>query len=99
MALIASQIVDRISIRAGLLLLLLGAASVIHWRATERAGAGNVMPYGMLQGCAVVILLLLTALMPSRYTRGNDPTGSSAGTCSARYSNTSTRRCPGSVTS
>ena len=76
MALIASQIVDRISIRVGLLLLLpmllVGAASVLYWRATERAGAGNVVPYGILQGYAVVVLLQLTALTPSRYTRGND---------------------------
>ncbi|CDH46891.1 hypothetical protein [Candidatus Contendibacter odensensis] len=76
MGLVASQIVDRINIRAGLALLvpmlLIGAASVIYWRATERAGAGNVIPYGILQGYSVVIVLLLAMLSPSRYTRGND---------------------------
>ena len=76
MALIAGQVVDRISVRAGLALLLpmllVGAASVFYWRATERAGAGNVMPYGVLQGYSVVILLLIAILYPSRYTRGND---------------------------
>ncbi len=76
MGLVASQIVDRIHLRAGLLLLvpmlLLGAASVIYWRATEQAGAGNVLPYGILQGYAVVIVLLLASLSPSRYTRGHD---------------------------
>ncbi len=75
MGLISSQIVDRISIRAGIALLLpmllVGAASVIYWRVTENAGAGNVMPYGILQGYSVVILLAITALMPSRYTLGN----------------------------
>jgi hypothetical protein len=75
MALVCSQIVDRISIRAGVALLLpmlmLGAASVIYWRATERAGAGNVIPYGILQGYSVGVLLLIAALTPSRYTRGN----------------------------
>ena len=75
MALVSSQIVDRISIRAGLVLLLpmlvLGTASVVYWRATERAGAGNVIPYGILQGYCVLILLLMTALTPSRYTRGS----------------------------
>ena len=74
MGLVCSQIVDRISIRAGLVLLvpmlLLGAASVIYWRITERAGAGNVVPYGVLQGYSVVILLLLAVLKPSRYTHG-----------------------------
>lgn len=77
MSLIASQIVERISIRAGIallaLLLLIGATSVISWRATERAGEGNVMPYAILQGYSVVIVVLLAALLPSsRYTRDRD---------------------------
>jgi hypothetical protein len=76
MSLIAAQIVDRSSIRAGLALLvpmlLVGAVSVLHWRATERAGAGNLMPYAILQGYAVVMLLLITWMLPSRYTRGGD---------------------------
>ncbi|MFZ1641054.1 MAG: alkaline phytoceramidase [Candidatus Contendobacter sp.] len=76
MGLVSSQIVDRINIRAGLALLvpmlLIGAASVIYWRATERAGAGNVIPYGILQGYSVIIVFLLARLSPSRYTRGND---------------------------
>ena len=74
MGLVCSQIVDRISVRAGLALLIpmlmLGAASVIYWRVTERAGVGNVVPYGVLQGYSVVILLLMAVLKPSRYTRG-----------------------------
>jgi hypothetical protein len=76
MSLIAAQVVDRIDVRAGLALLvpmlLVGAASVLYWRATERAGAGNVIPYAVLQGYSVVILFLLAWLHPSRYTRGND---------------------------
>jgi hypothetical protein len=75
MGLIAAQLGDRMSVRMGLALLLpmlvVGAASVIYWRMTERAGAGNVMPYGVLQGYSVVVVLLL-ATFPSRYTRGND---------------------------
>jgi len=76
MSLVAAQIVDRINVRAGLVLLvpmlLVGAASVLYWRATERAGVGNVVPYGVLQAYAVVIVLLITCLHPSRYTRGSD---------------------------
>ena len=76
MALVSSQIVDRINVRLGLALLvpmlLLGAASVLYWRATERMGAGNVLPYAILQGYAVFVLLMLAALHPSRYTRGED---------------------------
>jgi hypothetical protein len=76
MSLIATQVVDRINVRAGLALvlpmLLVGAASVIYWRATEQAGVGNVMPYVVLQGYSVAILLVIALLQPSRYTRGND---------------------------
>lgn len=76
MSLISAQIVERISIRAGIALLapmlLIGAASVVYWRATERAGEGNVIPYGILQGYCIVILLALAALFPSRYTRERD---------------------------
>jgi hypothetical protein len=76
MSLIAAQIIERISLRAGIALLtpmlLIGVASVVYWRATERAGEGNVIPYGILQGYSVVILLLLAMLLPSRYTRERD---------------------------
>ena len=76
MALIAAQIVDRISLKAGLVLLppllLTGMASAVYWLVTERAGAGNVVPYGILQAYSVVILLAMAWLYPSRYTRGND---------------------------
>jgi hypothetical protein len=75
MALVASQVVDRISIRAGLALLLpmlmLGAASVVYWRLTERTGVGNVMPYGILQAYSMAILLLMAAVTPSRYSLGH----------------------------
>ena len=76
MGLVASQVVDRISVRAGLALLgpmlLVGVASVVYWRATERVGAGNVLPYAILQGYTVVGVLMLAWLAPSRYTRGSD---------------------------
>ena len=75
MALVCSQIVDRINVRAGLALLLpmllLGAAAVVYWRVTERANAGNVMPYGILQGYSMAILLLMAVVTPSRYSLGN----------------------------
>jgi len=76
MGLVAAQIVDRISVRAGLILLppalLIGAASVIYWLITERMGAGNVIPYGILQAYTILVVLLLAIVNPSRYTRGND---------------------------
>src|SRR5512137_897511 len=48
MALVAAQVAERISLRAGVILLapmlLVGVGSVVYWRETERAGAGNVTP-------------------------------------------------------
>ncbi|MCU0668285.1 MAG: alkaline phytoceramidase [Myxococcota bacterium] len=76
MALVTAQVGDRIDPRAGPTLLApmlaIGFASVVYWRATERAGIGNVVPYGVLQAYAVVILLLIALWLPSRYTRGGD---------------------------
>jgi hypothetical protein len=74
MSLLSAQIVDRINARLGVALLapllLVGMASVIYWIVTERAGRGNVVPYAVLQGYSVVILVVLAASHPSRYTRG-----------------------------
>jgi hypothetical protein len=76
MSLLAAQVVDRYDVRAGLALLLpllvVGIASVLYWRATERAGDGNVLPYAILQAYAVGILLLIALSQPSRYTHGGD---------------------------
>ncbi len=75
MALVAAQVAERISLRAGVILLapmlLVGVGSVVYWRETERAGAGNVTPYGILQAFSVLVMLVM-AMLPSRYTRGND---------------------------
>jgi hypothetical protein len=76
MGLVSSQIVDRISVRTGLALLgpmlLVGVASVVYWIVTERMGAGNVLPYALLQAYAVIVLLIMAATHPSRYTRASD---------------------------
>jgi hypothetical protein len=76
MGLVSSQIVDRINVRAGLVLLgpllLAGMASVVYWIVTERLGVGNLLPYALLQGYAIVVVLLMTVLYRSRYTRAND---------------------------
>jgi len=76
MSLIAAQVIERIDIRAGIALLVpllvVGAASVLYWIATERAGAGNVIPYLILQIYAVAALLLIAVTLPSRYTRDAD---------------------------
>jgi hypothetical protein len=75
MSLISAQIVDRVDVRTGLLalvpMLLIGVATVVYWIVTERLGRGNVVPYGVLQAYAVIVLLKLAAMHPSRYTHGN----------------------------
>ncbi len=75
MSLISAQIVDRVSVRGGLLalvpMLLIGIGSAVYWIATERQGQGNVVPYAVLQAYSVIVLLKLAAMHPSRYTHGN----------------------------
>jgi hypothetical protein len=76
MSLISSQIVDRVNVRVGIALLppllLLGGATVVYWITTERAGAGNLVPYAVLQAYTVVAAFVIALLHYSRYTRGND---------------------------
>ncbi|MGL4855662.1 ceramidase domain-containing protein, partial [Plesiomonas sp.] len=66
MALVASQISDRISVRTGVVLsvpmLLIGISSVIYWRVTEEQGMGNVLPYAILQAYTVLALLFLAIM-------------------------------------
>jgi Zn-dependent protease with chaperone function len=73
MSLVAAQLGDRLRARTGALalvpLLLVGAATVVYWRATERAGDGNLVPYGALQLWAVGALAILV-LQRSRYSHG-----------------------------
>jgi hypothetical protein len=75
MSLIAAQIVDRVDVRAGLLalvpMLVVGVGTVVYWIVTERLGRGNVVPYAVLQAYAVIVLLKLAVMHPSRYTHGN----------------------------
>ncbi len=75
MSLISAQIVDRVDVRAGLValvpMLLVGALTAVYWIVTERQGRGNVIPYGVLQVWAVVVLLKLVVFHPSRYTHGH----------------------------
>lgn len=76
MSLLAATLGERICIRTAswLLapLLLLGAYSAIYWERTQAAGHGDLRPYGLAQYGSMLILLLLIALFPPRYTRGTD---------------------------
>lgn len=73
--LIASVVAERVDQEWGRKslapLLIVGAASVFYWYATERLGRGNVMPYGIFQGWAILIVLLILLLFPNRqYSHG-----------------------------
>lgn len=72
--LLAAVIAERLSVRAGLVLLaplvLAGAATVVYWRLSAAMGEENVLPYFALQAYAIVAVLLLIGLCPSRYSHG-----------------------------
>jgi hypothetical protein len=71
MALFAAVIGERVSVRAGLVLLgplmALGLASVLYWTFTD-----DLRPYYFVQGYPMVAIPLLLALFPPRYTRSAD---------------------------
>jgi hypothetical protein len=73
--LVAAALAERLDLRLGLRslwpLLGLGMFTVLFWYGTERAGAGNVMPYGVYQGWSILVIVLLLALFPAtRYSHG-----------------------------
>jgi hypothetical protein len=76
MSLVAAIIGERIGIKTGIRLLipliLFGAASVIYWNVTQAHGHGDLRPYALAQFGSLLVLLLLAALFPPRYTRGAD---------------------------
>jgi hypothetical protein len=76
MALVAAVIAERVSLKAGLWLLVpligWGIASVIYWELTQRLGHGDLRPYALAQFGSLLMLLLLIALFPARYTRTYD---------------------------
>jgi hypothetical protein len=74
MALFALVLGDRVSAGAARTLLrptvLAGIASVLHWRLTERAGAGDLRAYALVQGFPVLVIPLLLALRAGRAPGG-----------------------------
>jgi hypothetical protein len=73
--LVSAAIAERVDLKLGLRalwpLLGLGVASVIYWYATERAGAGNMIPYAAYQAWSIVVIVLLIAAFPARrYSHG-----------------------------
>ena len=74
MALFAGFIADRIDARVGLWLmaplLLVGAASVLHWYLGERAGAGDLRLYGLVQFLPIVLIPVMCRLCAGGLTSG-----------------------------
>lgn len=76
MAWLAIQLAERIGTRTGLALLppllLAGLGSVAYWGATESAGAGDLRAYAVVHFLPLLLIPLLLALFPARYTRQGD---------------------------
>lgn len=74
MSLTALVVSERVNERVGKALLvpflLAGAASVIYWRATEIAGAGDLRPYALVQFLPLLVLPIACVL----YRSSNDVT-------------------------
>ncbi len=74
MSLLAVVVSERISVRAGNLLLaplvVLGVASVAWWRWSALAGIENLRPYLAVQFGSIAVIVSIAALVRSRYTHG-----------------------------
>jgi hypothetical protein len=72
----AAVVVERISLKAGLWLLLplilLGISSVAYWNLTELHGRGDLRPYGYVQAYPLLGIPLVILLFPASYTRTAD---------------------------
>ncbi len=72
MAFLSAMIAERISIKAGLRMLIpltaIGLASVFYWEWGELHGAGDLRPYGLVQFYPIVAIFLMFVLFPPRYT-------------------------------
>jgi hypothetical protein len=74
MSLLAAIVAERLSVRAGNLLLVplvvLGVASVVYWRESALAGMENLRPYMAVQYGSIAVVLAVSLLYRSRYTQG-----------------------------
>lgn len=72
MSLLAAVVSERVGVKTGLRwlapLLIAGALSVLYWVWGERAGTGDLRPYGLIQFLPLLLIPLLILLFPPRYT-------------------------------
>ena len=75
-ALLSITLIERISIKFGLILLpfliLFGIGSVIYWYWGEQYGFGNLNYYLVIQFYSILAIVILVKYFPSRYTRNKD---------------------------
>jgi hypothetical protein len=80
MALLASVIAERLSVRTGARslapLVLVGAASALYWHLGELRGVGDLRPYALVQFGSMILIPVMLAFFPPRYTRTADFVGS-----------------------
>jgi hypothetical protein len=68
----AERVEPKLGLRALWPLLAIGLATVLYWYGTERAGAGNLIPYAAYQAWTIAIIVLLIAAFPARrYSHGS----------------------------
>ena len=74
LALLAATFAERVDPAAGARLLwplvLAGLGGVLFWAATERAGAGDLRPYIVVQFFPLIAIPLIVGLFPARYSGG-----------------------------
>jgi hypothetical protein len=72
----AAVVMERVSLKAGLWLLLplilVGIGSVAYWHFTELRGRGDLRPYGYIQAYPLLGVSLIIFLFPASYTRAVD---------------------------
>ena len=76
MSFFSSIIIERINLKAGLILLFplvcLGIFSVLYWHWSELKGGGDLRLYILVQFYPMLAIPLILLLFPSRYTRSRD---------------------------
>jgi len=75
-SLAAAAIVERISVSAGVRMLVpllaMGVASVAYWRWSVVYSSENLWPYALVQYGSIAAVVAIAMRFPSRYTRGRD---------------------------
>jgi hypothetical protein len=76
MALFSAIIAERISLKAGRILLVpllaFGIFTIWYWQLTESCGVGDLRPYALVQFLPMILIPFILWRFPPRYTRGYD---------------------------